>query len=97
MEHTPGPWIAGTSDTHEGSAVWGDGGLRGAKQVAICPREFEAHAANAQLIAAAPELLSALSDALDEWRAADHSAGLNPKFKAAEAAIQKANQLRRTP
>lgn len=90
MKHTPGPWLVGNSDIREARAVWGDGGYCGAMQVAICPPEFAAHDANAQLIAAAPDLLSALSDVLDEWLTADHSAGLNPKFRAARAAIRKA-------
>lgn len=61
VAHTPGPWT-----THE----WGDAAIQiiGPSDEEIAdldgdPEGWEARAANARLIAAAPELLAALKDA----------------------------------
>ena len=83
-KHAPGPWVA------RGIQVW-----RGKKRVVSCvnagcdepmslPCAFDRSLANARLIAAAPDLLSALQDVL---RVADRK---TDEFDAARAAIAKA-------
>jgi hypothetical protein len=72
--HTPGPWTACDPDFFGGIAINGpDGGLAIA---AVCNGEMrkmagqlEEHQANARLIAAAPDLLGALKNAVHELNA----------------------------
>lgn len=59
-EHTPGPWKA------EYDLVEGPDGAYVAKAIIGVPREE--YLANARLIAAAPDLLEALENVLDEVR-----------------------------
>jgi hypothetical protein len=58
MKHTPGPWEA------IGSNVASDDGMVAITKV-LWPGDNERDAANARLIAAAPELLAACRDALE--------------------------------
>ena len=61
---TAGPWEAAVSDTHDKRlAVWADGGMAGATQVAILPPEFSSTKANAHLIASAPDMFRDLNEA----------------------------------
>lgn len=58
---TQGPWLAAMSDTHDGRmAVWADGGMGGIEQVCILPPPFVAVKANAEGIAALPQLVEVL-------------------------------------
>ena len=59
-KHTPGPWHAWTDDDDAAPSEVRD---ENAKAVAVCSRF--AHAADARLIAAAPDLLEALRSTLE--------------------------------
>lgn len=84
--HTPGPWTE-----HAGHI--------GANNLAIADinettrRSNEEHAANARLIAAAPDLLAVLKEALQDlehFKEADDCTETHPLVLAARAAIAKA-------
>ena len=66
-KHTPGPWHDWNDPVCSvmGARQEGDGGLKAVAIVAQWPSEEE-RAANARLIAAAPDMLKAL-ESLDEW------------------------------
>lgn len=85
--YTPGPWHVGQ---HDNNIVYADGG----RMVANCNDAFDritlTPAANARLIASAPELLDALKEVLFN---SVHGNGLKAHWKAhdrARAAISKA-------
>ena len=62
--HTPGPWLA------RNGKVWGEGGDGlpvATLDPAVLEEEVAMKEADARLIAAAPELLLALSDMLDQF------------------------------
>ena len=62
-EHTAGPWEAKLEPEYVPAQVWAEG-----RQVAeVYGETREARAANARLIAAAPELLKALQDIIAEF------------------------------
>lgn len=109
MSHTPGPWqIAPHSDAAEVLEIVSEyresRGMKSAHWIAECDLQetkdghdidYETNAANAHLIAAAPELLDALKAAL-EWlpdprphRLTDPD-GLEAVIRQCEAAIKKA-------
>jgi len=92
MSHTPGPWVIVSDD--EGRCFINSGGVIKAV-VATCDQPVSAeHAANARLIAAAPDLLEALEAALNDldhaYNGAENFAVL-AKSKA-RAAIAKARE-----
>ena len=64
-EHTPGPWRVGTPSVANGVQIFYDTDLP-LQSTAICtmPSKGRGRAANARLIAAAPELFDACKDAL---------------------------------
>ena len=81
--HTPGPWESKQESAYVPAQVWADG-----RQLAEVYGEDRAtRAANARLIAAAPELLEALEALL-----IGHEEGATPSewFEQARAAIRKA-------
>lgn len=81
-KHTPGPWRIGNA----GSAVFQATGI---KLVADLAR-LENHKANAQLIAAAPELLAALRDLASKC----HGDQMNEAARSAKnAAIYRAMEV----
>lgn len=56
-----GPWIASMSDTHPAlPAVFADGGIGGATQVAIFPKEFVNYKEHAKFVAASPQIIREL-------------------------------------
>ena len=62
-KHTPGPWEAKLETDCVPVQVWAEG-----RQLAeVCGESREARAANARLMAAAPELLKALQDIIVEF------------------------------
>lgn len=65
VKHTPGPWRYGAASLYDGFYIAPDARLPTLAAV----HNFPGHAeANARLIAAAPELLSALKDAMRSSR-----------------------------
>ena len=61
--HTPGPWEAKRETDYVAAQVWADG-----RQLAeVYGESREARAANARLIAAAPELLNVLQRTITEF------------------------------
>ena len=64
--HTPGPWKTQTHISLDRLEIRDADGRR----IAVCAMDFpmsaKTHDANARLIAAAPELLAALAEAVDE-------------------------------
>ncbi|MCB1462087.1 MAG: hypothetical protein KDJ90_06605 [Nitratireductor sp.] len=93
--HTPGPWKAGDTDEFGDVTILPESG--GLAVAAVPNGEFMRirgktgeHHANAQLIAAAPELLDALKQAkgwLENWASAE------PQIAVIDAAISKAEGL----
>ena len=72
MKNTPAPWIARHIPADEPDvrfSLWVDSST-GAPLADVRTRPDNEHAANAQLIAAAPELLAALEDVLAAIKAA---------------------------
>lgn len=65
VQHTPGPWVAGGLYSIVGDLQRGGPNREGVPVAPLVARVAERHerAANAFLIAAAPELLAALGDA----------------------------------
>jgi hypothetical protein len=62
-KHTPGPWEAKRETDYVPAQVWAEG-----RQIAeVYGESREVRAANARLIAAAPELLNALRDIIAEF------------------------------
>lgn len=108
--HAPGPWAASAPDGsyHDVIRIFADSDPEGAAPVAICPQRQSAimsvmtgqtdstteAAANARLIAAAPELLDALRNTLAiaeiKWGNLDPDA--NTVFANARAAIARATR-----
>ena len=77
QSHTPGPW---RQDTMSGTTVWGGDKTHG-NAVAVCQGfEREENRANAALIAAAPELLEALREALGHIEDSAEVAGQSEPF-----------------
>lgn len=88
-KHTPGPWVVG-NHTHDITTQQG-------RSVALSvgqPAEIEQSAANARLLAAAPDLLHLLSELREEvrdWQDAlcGERAGLDPLCEQIDALIAK--------
>ena len=91
-KHTPGPWGYWPNCCRDGGMVTADkyGGHVAAPTV--YPKHPEATKANAQLIAAAPDLLEALVDLVDaEWMVSNDWGGdRDTVYEKAKAAIAKA-------
>lgn len=90
-KHTPGPWHIGVRTYHAGRDVYGPKG----EPVAVADQDItlpEESAANARLIAAAPELLAALVALVGEadLGEVDLDDDDRAKLDAARAAIAKA-------
>ena len=84
-KHTPGPWVADGSEITTETWVCGADGKR------ICTmRPSFADWSNARLIAAAPELLEALMDALKDLEALSQWDNASACARKARAAIAKA-------
>ena len=64
--HTPGPWVI-TMTGDESPTPCGIRSENFVGQICYIPPQHESGAANARLIAAAPELLAALRDLFDDW------------------------------
>ena len=97
-EHTPGPWFVFTNGHCVGGPVEGaeaitfSGGVATTAGVAMCGmarRSASEAAANARLIAAAPEMLAALQALRDPGRMEDSQWWIEA-CRAADAAIAKA-------
>jgi hypothetical protein len=63
MRHTPGPWAVSTSD---GEAYWVCSSAEGKNEFGDMACTKEEMKANASLIAAAPDMLKALEEALTD-------------------------------
>ena len=87
-KHTPGPWTATISQTSEGGDFWSVYGADDISIVYITLRKRQELAANARLIAAAPELLEALEGLCAEVD--EHELGNPDVLRTARAAIAKA-------
>jgi hypothetical protein len=80
--HTPGPW-----KIDAGNWIWGPDGF----PIAACDQGAFDHnragecCANADLIAAAPELLAALQAVADYWAGGDAPADIDAQIRAAIA------------
>ena len=90
-KHTPGPWHIGVRTFHAGRDVYGPKG----EPVAVADQELtlpEESAANARLIAAAPDLLAALEALVGEadLGEVDLDDDDRAKLEQARAAIAKA-------
>lgn len=96
MKHTPGPWTVGAGGPSE-FTILGDGEIQGGSikgaTLIACTEKCESERANAQLIAAAPELLEVLKQAEEQLRMvyvfAPHVL-IKTAIIAAQAAIAKA-------
>lgn len=60
VSHTPGPWVIGDDGPEAGCAIYAMSGKREAMVASVTTDFPDAVAANASLIAAAPEMLIAL-------------------------------------
>ena len=90
-EHTPGPWMKSTHGGISKYSIWSSSGQHIADTNTTKSIGFERCAANASLIAAAPDLLEALEDCVAVMDR--ELAGLKviqPELSAARAAIAKA-------
>ena len=90
-KHTPGPWMKSTHGGISKYSIWSSSGQHIADTNTTKSIGFERCAANASLIAAAPDLLEALEDCVAVMDR--ELAGLKviqPELSAARAAIAKA-------
>jgi len=88
-KHTPGPWEAKRETDYVPAQVWAEG-----RQLAEVNGECrEARAANARLIAAAPELLKALQDTIAEFWEEYEYPDRPPKQSPTVEAIRKAEHV----
>ena len=91
-KHTPGPWVV---DSGNGTACYirpadHEPGVMAVAQV--CKRGWSEKQANARLIAAAPEMLAALKDALDALiQSATEARHIEPTKVVIRAAVDKAD------
>ena len=91
VKHTPGPWMKSTHGGISKYSIWSSSGQHIADTNTTKSIGFERCAANASLIAAAPDLLEALEDCVAVMDR--ELAGLKviqPELSAARAAIAKA-------
>ena len=79
--HTQGPWATYVDSAHDGWIADAEGNL------IACAVRNENMQANARLIAAAPELLAALDEYIDEFEG--DLTHYNPRYQRALAAITK--------
>ena len=89
-KHTPGPWhIDGGTNSKNDLFIWKVGEYYGGHAIATVHGEIqEDEAANARLIAAAPDLLKACKQALRET----FKPGTDPLIKQLKAVITKATE-----
>jgi hypothetical protein len=93
-KHTMGPWIAKIRDNALTVPIVSEGGVKLAESCAFTP--YWTTAANARLIAAAPDLLAACVSLVeaadnDDYVISEGGQGLNDAIRAAEFAIAKAS------
>lgn len=88
-QHSPGPWgWAQDSLYTPGHIITGD--KRYIASICVDDRPKNENIANARLIAAAPELLAAIKNLLDGYKALNHKGLLAHDVEMARAAIAKA-------
>lgn len=86
--HTPGPWkIAHERSDDEEVSPWGCVEVADKRWITIEGRSGDEALANAQLISAAPELLAACEEVLEQC---SHDFHFNELYEQAQAAIAKA-------
>lgn len=87
--HTPGPWIVegNTTTGTDSLLVMSDDDYVVASVIAI---PDQSHIANAQLIAAAPEMLDAGREIIEYWDCGDDTENLRAAIEMLRAAITKA-------
>lgn len=92
IKHTPGPWSINNWPQPDSSIAIGATGTPLIARVQLRDVSINEHNANARLIAAAPELLEALSELADEVsdRFDLESPSTNPGIKHAVAVARKA-------
>lgn len=98
MKHTPGPWVADSFPTYGHPANLTPNitinpvilGVAVNLPIAKVPRKSEEHAANARLIAAAPDLLEALKGVEARCKSSGYVGQDGQYLKAISAAIAKA-------
>lgn len=90
-KHTPGPWTFSTSPQPNGCPIVGARGLMVAMLAHSVnePKQVDTAIANANLIAAAPDMLDALED-VDEWLMDDRYNLPDDVVEKIRAAIKKA-------
>ena len=93
-KHTPGPWINHGRDTHglPHSMIEGGGALL-AKVFSVHYGDLVQEISNANLIAAAPDLLEALQNMADSYEKYKIDSFLEDELESARAAIAKAKGL----
>lgn len=97
MKHTPGPWTIGDENNYGAEVEIGDNGLycsltRDSRHSEKYIIERDELLANAHLIAAAPDLLSALKEALPGLKElnGEYQSGWDDTIDRVEQAIKKA-------
>lgn len=91
MKHTQGEWKLYTNKLHRGWQILSDTDFQIAS-IDTKYREFEVNEANAKLIAAAPELLNALTKLLAMAKQYGLAERSNINIERAEAIIKKATE-----
>ena len=86
-KHTPGPWITNSLIKRHDVIVFSSAT---GHRIAKLAGPNESYAANAQLIATAPELLKALQDLCEAYRISSPDATEHHAYKQARAALVKA-------
>lgn len=89
--HTPGPWKDGPVFQREDRAIfWTDDGKPGRWQRRLDDKQGHFSAADARLIAAAPELLAALENLIPRFEACCLHAGSDEEFVKASTEMHRA-------
>ncbi len=96
IKHTPGPWVSHNDNNSEYMDIDSKSGKRISSVLIISDEDLQEDEANAKLIAAAPELLSAIQNLLSSYQADFEitCSKLNETeaVKIARAAIKKATE-----
>ena len=94
MTHTPGPWNACKPSKPTGNGAAGRWSVQSNEQP-ICGVYNDCQEANARLIAAAPDLLSALEECLPDLKhyVSTHGPGPDRRLATAIAAIARATKV----